>query len=360
MSDAKKKQIAKFCKDVRAVNGKNRCAVVLLNMVAQDHSPLGLEDDHKNIRSAFHEQGLVLPESFVLPFKLHPRGAAKSSMKTYLDGRFAVLVGNRGDNEWLCASHLAGPGIELEEVAKIPPRSALHMLTAVHADKDISTSDRNSTTNTYQQRGCEHATLFLKTALKNMHHEYQASPPILIVDPCMHVGDMAVAAHTLRVRKPMQYASTLYYLGLARDGTTLDFCTAQVQEDMVEHWCSKDLLLPDLKPDDPAPPLPEEELKKIENASDALKPRAQVQFQVFDISSNGQVQWKAEVTKKWADSPPEYAEAFDAIMKDHADNWVDLLYKDDSTCEPENDDGPSVGDDSSASAAGPPAETVPI
>ena len=354
MGDVKQRQIAQFCNDVCSVNGKNRCAVVLLNMVPQDHSPLGLEDDHKHIHTAFHECGLVLPESFVLPFKLHPRGAAKSFMKTYVDGRFGVLAGNKGDNDWLSASRLAGPGIELDEVAKLRLRSSLHSLTSTHADKDISTSDRNSTTNTYQQRGADHATLFLKTLLKNMHHEHQASPPILIVDPCMHVGDVSIAAHTLRVKKQMQYGTSLYYLGLARDGITLDFCRARLQEDMVEHWFSRDLILPGLTPDDPVPPIPDDELKKIDGVDAAMKPRGQLQFQAFEVNSNGQVQWKPDIKAKWSDGPVpvECKEEFGLLVTEHTNEWMDLLYKADDAAEVIDD---SPAEDATVGAA---AETA--
>ena len=243
MSDVKQKSIAQFCKDVCGTCGSNRAALVLLNMVPQDHSPLGLEDDHMNIHSTFHDVGMLLPESFVLPFKLHPRSAAKGTMKNYIDGRFGVIQGNKGDNAWLLSSHLAGPGIEVDEVAKLPPRSALHSLASVDADKDISTSDRNTVTSAYQQRGCDHTLLFLKTALKNMHHEHVASPPILIVEPCMHVGDLAIAVHKSRIQKPLQYGSTLYYHGIARDGMTLEFCQARVKEEMVDDWFNKSLVL---------------------------------------------------------------------------------------------------------------------
>ncbi len=140
-----------------------------------------------------------------------------------------VLNDDKGHSEWLLSSHLAGPGLDMNELATLPARSNLLVLASLDADKELHTGDRNTITSQYQQRGVEHASCFLKTALKNMHAESESLRPTLIVDSIAHVGDMALAAQKLRLDPKF---GRLHYLGLGRDSLTAEFASNRVKEEM--------------------------------------------------------------------------------------------------------------------------------
>lgn len=118
---------------------------------------------------------------------------------------------------------------------------------------------------------------------------------------------------------------------------------------------SKIIVLDGLRPDDPMPALPETEINKIPNVTQAMKPRAQVQLQVFDVASNGQILWKADIKKKWSESPAEYSSAFDDIAIEHQDKWMDLLFKADA-----NEDTPSTQVDESEIAQTTPLDAMAL
>ena len=117
-----------------------RSTLIMMPVLPQSSSPLGLIDDYKTVQQKLMEHLQHVDTRVVLPFELHPRAAPYSTMREWVEGRFAVDHSTKHNNTWIIMSELAIAGRPKGVMPQLPLQKDLLRVESLDPDKNVTTA----------------------------------------------------------------------------------------------------------------------------------------------------------------------------------------------------------------------------
>ena len=191
-----------------------RSTLIMMPVLPQSSSPLGLIDDYKTVQQKLMEHLQHVDTRVVLPFELHPRAAPYSTMREWVEGRFAVDHSTKHNNTWIIMSELAIAGRPKGVMPQLPLQKDLLRVESLDPDKNVTTADKrtNSPAIAFAQKGADFAHAALSSCFMGiMSADNKVNAPVVVVDFTVGAGCFCKAVHMHQIM--LEKTKSLYYVG---------------------------------------------------------------------------------------------------------------------------------------------------